>query len=192
MIKELIRKNRSYRRFYEEEFLTVDLLHELIDNARLSASAANLQPLRYIVVNNREMNDKVFDTLRWAGYLKDWEGPQPGERPAAYIILLGDKEFSKHHHYDAGIAIQSMLLGAAEQGYGGCIFASVDRDKLSQVLAISEKQEILLVLALGKPKEKVIIQEIDDKEDIKYYRDKNRVHYVPKRKLSDIILHTYS
>ena len=191
MLKELIRQNRSYRRFYQEHYISGNLLYDLVDNARISSSAANLQPLRYIIVNEHKINEKIFATLRWAGYLQDWEGPPEGEKPAAYIIMLGDREYPKFHQFDGGIAAQSILLGATEKGLGGCIFASVDRERLQKELQIPSALEIIVVIALGKPQEKVILEEVDAEGEIKYWRDKEQIHHVPKRKMSDIIIKEY-
>jgi len=191
MLKELILKNRSYRRFYEEENIDNSTLADLVDLARLSASGANKQPLKYITSTNREINEKIFSCLAWAAYLKDWDGPEKGERPNAYIIILGDKNISTSFGCDHGIAAQSILLGAVEKGYGGCIIGSIKKEDLSRLLMIPDQFEILLVIALGKPKEKVIIEEISSDGDIKYYRDENGIHHVPKRKLEDIIIKNY-
>lgn len=191
MLKELILKNRSYRRFYEEENIDNSTLADLVDLARLSASGANKQPLKYITSTNREINEKIFSCLAWAAYLKDWDGPEKGERPNAYIIILGDKNISTSFGCDHGIAAQSILLGAVEKGYGGCIIGSIKKEDLSRLLMIPDQFEILLVIALGKPKEKIIIEEISSDGDIKYYRDENGIHHVPKRKLEDIIIKNY-
>ncbi len=191
MLKELILKNRSYRRFYEEENIDNSTLADLVDLARLSASGANKQPLKYITSTNREINEKIFSCLAWAAYLKDWDGPEKGERPNAYIIILGDKNISTSFGCDHGIATQSILLGAVEKGYGGCIIGSIKKEDLSRLLMIPDQFEILLVIALGKPKEKIIIEEISSDGDIKYYRDVNGIHHVPKRKLEDIIIKNY-
>jgi nitroreductase len=188
MIRDLILKNRSYRRFYEEEKIEMDTLKELVDLARLSASAANFQPLKYILSCDPEKNEKIFPNLGWAGYLKDWPGPSEGERPTGYIIILRDKEISHPIQVDHGIAAQSILLGAAEKGLGGCMMASIKKDRLREVLNIPELYDILLVIALGKPKEKITIEEIGPENDIKYFRDDQDVHHVPKRTLDDIIL----
>ena len=188
MLRDLVLKNRSYRRFYENFRIDCNTLKELIDLARLSASAANLQPLKYVISCDTEKNAKIFPHLKWAGYLKDWPGPQEGERPSAYIIILGDTEISKDFGCDHGIAAQSILLGAIEKGLGGCIIGSIDREALRKTLNIPERYEILLVIALGKPKEKVVIEEVGPDGDIKYWRDDKGVHHVPKRRLGDIIL----
>jgi len=188
MLKDLILKNRSYRRFYEDFRIECETLKELVDLARLSASAANLQPLKYILSCDPEKNSLIFPHLKWAGYLKDWPGPQEGERPSAYIIILGDTEIAENFGCDHGIAAQSILLGATEKGLGGCIIGSVDRESLRKVLNIPERYEILLVIALGKPKEKVVIEEVGPDGDIKYWRDEKGVHHVPKRRLEEIIL----
>ncbi len=188
MLKELIRKNRSYRRFYQEEKVSRETLLELIDYARLSASGGNKQPLKYVISYEKETNDKVFSTLAWAGYLTDWPGPEEGEKPSAYITIVQKKEDKMIGGVDHGIAAQSILLGAVEKGLGGCIIASVKREQLRQILNLSEDYEILLVIALGKPKETVVIDEIEPGQDIKYWREPNQVHHVPKRKLKDVVL----
>lgn len=188
MIKELVMKNRTYRRFYQEEKIERSLLEELVDLARLSSSGANLQPLKYILSNEPQKNQAIFQHLKWANYLKDWDGPEEGEKPSAYIILLGDKEISINYWWDHGIACQSILLGACEKGLGGCMFGAVDKGRLKDALNIPDRYEILVVIALGKPKEIVVLEELKDDGDIKYWRDEKGVHHVPKRKLKDIIL----
>lgn len=188
MIRDLIVKNRSYRRFYEDEPVSLQTLKGFIDLARLCASSANLQPLRYIVSCDPERNALIFPHLRWAGYLKDWPGPTEGERPPAYIIVLGDLEVAKNFGCDHGIAAQSILLGAVENGLGGCIIASINRDGLRNALGIAPRYEILLAIAIGRPKETVKIEEVGAEGDIKYWRDSQQVHHVPKRRLEDIII----
>ena len=187
MIKELVLKNRSYRRFYQDHKISINDLEELVDLARLSPSARNLQPLKYYLSVDEKTNERIFSTLAWAGYLKDWDGPEQGEKPAGYIVILGDTRLTKNYYCDHGIASQSMLLGAVEKGLGGCIFASVKREKLKELLNIEDHFEVLLVIAIGKPKEEVLIEDVVD-DNIKYYRDKNQVHHVPKRKLRDLII----
>ena len=188
MIRELILKNRTYRRFYENVPISRKVLSELIDLARLSASASNKQPLRYILSCEKGKNDLIFSTLGWAGYLKDWPGPMEGEKPPAYIVMLNDKEITKNYWCDPGIAAQSILLGANEKGFGGCMFGSINKEKLKYVLKIKDRYEILYVLAIGKPKEKVVIENVGTDGSIEYWRDENGVHHVPKRSLQDIIL----
>jgi len=188
MIKDLIIKNRAYRRFYQEVTIERKTLRELVDLARLSASAGNLQPLKYMLSSEPQRNDLIFPHLAWAGYLKDWPGPAEGERPSAYIIVLGDTEISKSFGCDHGIAAQSILLGATEKGLGGCIIGTIQRDELRKALDIPSRYEILLVLALGKPKEKVVIEKVVPTGDIRYWRDSKNVHHVPKRPLDEIII----
>lgn len=187
MIKDLILKNRSYRRFYQDHRITWDELKDLVDLARLSPSGRNLQPLKYFLSADDETNEKVFSTLAWAGYLKDWDGPEEGEKPTGYIVILGDLNLTKNFMCDYGIVAQSMLLGAVEKGLGGCIFASIKREKLKELLKIDDSFDVLLVIALGKPKEEVVIEEVKN-DDIKYYRDANNGHHVPKRSLNEIII----
>ena len=188
MIKDLILKNRSYRRFNEDVAVDMEVLRELVDLARCSASASNRQPLKYYLACTPEMNAKIFPTLRWAAALTDWPGPSEGERPSAYIIILGDTAISKAFGIDPGIAAQSIMLGAVDKGLGGCMLASVDRDRLRELLGVPEQYEILLVLALGSPKEKVVLEELKPGDDFRYWRDADSVHHVPKRRLDDIII----
>ncbi len=188
MLKELVLKNRSYRRFHEEERIGMETLRQLVDLARLSSSGANLQSLKYMLSTEPELNGRIFATLGWAGYLKEWDGPVEGERPSAYIVMLFDSAIAKSCFWDHGIAAQSIMLGAVEQGLGGCMFGNVDRDELRRVLGLEERYEILMVLALGKPKEEVRLVPLGPDGDIRYYRDADGVHYVPKRSLEEIIL----
>jgi len=192
MLENLIRKNRSCRRFYQNNSVDIQTLEGLVNLGRLSASAANLQPLAYILSCNAKKNDEIFSCLTWAAYLKDWPGPEEGERPAAYIVVLLDTTISKDPGCDHGIASQSIMLGAREKGLAGCMIGAVDRKRLSEVLGISGQYTILLVLALGSPKETVVIETVlDPDKNIRYWRDEKGVHHVPKRSLQDIIIASY-
>ncbi len=191
MMEQIVKANRSYRRFHEEISIDVGILRRLVNMGRLSASAANLQPLKYIISGDPETNAKIFPTTAWAGYLKDWPGPAEGERPSAYIIILGDTEISKGFGCDHGIAAQSILLGAAENGIGGCMIGSIQRDDLRQSLNIPDRYDILLVLALGYPNEAVLLEDVGPDGEIKYYRDAQGVHHVPKRTLGEVIIGEY-
>ncbi len=188
-LKDLVYRTRSYRRFDESFQIDRNVLEDLVDLARMSASAANRQPLKYLLYNTPEECRRVFPSLAWAGYLKDWDGPAEGERPSAYIIILGDKEITESFNVDHGIAAQSIMLGATEAGLGGCMIASVKREALRNELHIPENLEILLVLALGMPVEKVVIDEVAG-DDIQYWRDIKDVHHVPKRRLDDLIMNS--
>ncbi|MCJ7734338.1 MAG: nitroreductase family protein, partial [Anaerolineales bacterium] len=180
--------NRSCRRFKQGHLITDKKLYRLINLVRQSASSANLQPLKFVLSNSEEKNHLIFPSLSWAGYLKDWAGPEDGEKPAAYIILLGDTDLAKSFQYDAGIASQSITLGAAEMGLGACLISSIKRDALRNVLSIPDRYEILLVIALGKPAEEVMLEAIGEDGDVKYWRDEKDRHHVPKRGLEELIL----
>jgi len=187
-VRDLIVRNRSYRRFAQGEPVSLETLRELVDLARLTPSAANRQPLRFVLSADPKTNAQIFPTLAWAGYLKDWPGPAEGERPAAYIVILNDTNVSKTVGCDHGIAAQPIQLGAVEKRLGGCILGSIKRDELRGILQIEPHYEILLVLALGKPTEAVVIDPLNAEGDIRYWRDEQDVHHVPKRALDDLIL----
>lgn len=187
-LAELILDNRSCRRFYQDHAVTLETLKELVNLGRISASAANLQPLKYILSCDPSKNAEIFACLGWAGYLKDWPGPVEGERPAAYVVILGDRRISEDAGCDHGIAAQSILLGARQKGLGGCMIGSIKRRTLSDSLAIPAHCKILLVLAIGSPKEKAVLEAVDADGSIRYWRDADGVHHVPKRQLEDIII----
>jgi nitroreductase len=186
-LKDLIYKTRSCRRFDETHQVNMETLENLVDLARLSASGANRQPLKYLLYNTPKECNRIFPYLAWAGYLEDWPGPDKGEWPSAYIVILGDKSITETFGIDHGIAAQSILLGTNEAGLAGCIIASLKRDELQNEFGIPDKYEILLVLAIGKPVENVIIEEVVN-NDVKYWRDSEKNHHVPKRNLKDLII----
>ena len=187
MLRELVKRNRSYRRFFEEEKISLDLIRQWIDLARLGASGRNGQTLKYQIVLTEDKCEEVFSNLAWAGYLSDWAGPVEGERPSAYVIMLNDEKLGKNYFSDDGIAVQNLLLGAVEEGFGGCILRAFKEKELREILQIPEDFKMIQVVALGKPKEEIIIEEMKN-DDIKYWRDENQVHHVPKRKLDDLIV----
>lgn len=191
MLKDLILKNRSFRRFHQDSPVALETLKELVDLARYSASGANRQPLKYILVCDPEINAKVFPQLAWAGFLTDWGGPAEGERPAAYIIILNDKTIAAVPGTDHGIAAQTMMLGATEQGLGSCMVGSIQRDELREVLDIPEQYDIALVLALGTPSETVVAEDVGPDGSVRYYRDDRDVHRVPKRTLEELVIATH-
>ena len=186
-IKDLLLHNRSYRRFAQETKLNNNDLRELIDSVRLSPSARNDQVLRFILINTKEACDKLFPNTAWAGYLTEWPGPAVHEQPTSYIIILTPKAPSQFVLMDVGIASQSILLNAVEKGFGGCILGSVKRKAVRELFEIDEKYDISVVIALGKPAETVVIEDIV-KGDTHYYRDDKDVHHVPKRSVDELIL----
>lgn len=190
-MEELIRKNRSTRRFHQDHAVDLSTLKNLVNLGRMSASGANRQPLKYIISNNPAKNAEIFSCLNWAAYLTRWKGPEEGERPAAYIIVMGDKNISDNFGCDHGIASQNILLGATELGLSGCMLGNVNREKLTEILNLSENLKILLVLAVGKAKEETMIEPVGSDGSIRYWRDDKERHHVPKRNLSDIIVGVY-
>jgi nitroreductase len=165
-----------------------ETLVELVALARCTASAGNRQPLKYILSAAPETNARIFSCLSWAGYLKDWDGPPPGERPTGYMVILVDETITKDWWCDDGIAAQTILLGAVEKGYGGCMFGSVQRERLRQELAIPDHLRIRLVVALGKPVETVVMEDLKPGGDIRYWRDEKGIHHVPKRPMEELVL----
>ena len=187
-LRDLVMHNRSYRRFDESHQISHETLVELVGLARCTPSAANRQPLKYILSADQKTNDCIFPCLVWAAYLKDWEGPAPGERPTAYIVILIDETITNDWWCDDGITAQTILLGAAEKGLGGCMIGSINKERLQQELAIPDHLKIRLVVALGKPAERVVLEDVEPGGDIRYWRDAKGVHHVPKRTLAELIV----
>ncbi len=189
--QELVEASRSIRRFDEDESMDIKTLQELVDTARYTPSAANKQPLRYVLSSNADLNQQIFGCLTWAAALPDWPGPGPGERPTGYIVILEDTRVSGTGWMDQGIAAQTMLLAARAKGYGGCMLAAVNRKELGRILELQKNYSILLVLALGRPNEQVVLEESVSGQSLDYYRDEQDVHHVPKRPLAETVLAAY-
>ena len=190
LFSELVRKNRSYRRFDNGFPVDQDVLKQLIDLSRYTSSSKNRQPLRYLIVTENADCDFVASQLKWAWYLKNWKGPEASDLPAAYLIMMIDTEVNSKADFDAGIAAQTILLGAVNQGLGGCIIRTFNGYELSRYFNLPEKLEILMVLAIGKPTEEVIIDEGDASGSYAYYRDEEDRHHVPKRPLDELIINS--
>ena len=160
----------------------------IADAARLSPSGRNIQALKFLISSNQHLNSRIFPTLAWAGYLTEWPGPEEGERPYAYIIQLLDKSITPNiMSEDCGITAQSILLQATALGYGGCIIAAVRRKELHAVLELDDRFSVMNVIALGKPKETVVLEDMRD-GDYKYWRDADETHHVPKRSLQELVI----
>ena len=185
--EDIVLRTRSYRRFDESDRIGRETLIRLVDMARLSASATNRQSLKYLVYDSVEDCTAIFPATAWAGYLKEWPGPEPGQRPSGYIILLRDLEINDPFGIDHGIAAQTIMFGATTMGYGGCMIGSIKKEMLRKTLGIADRYEILLVLALGRPTELIIIDDIRE-GDFKYWREPDGTHHVPKRTLGETLL----
>ena len=186
MIKDTIKKNRSYRRFFAERSVDTETLVNIVDEARLCASGANKQRLRVAIINNEKDNGELFSTLKFAGYLTDWEGPSESERPAAYYVICSESDLDSLLAIDLGIFAQSLLLSAIERGIGGCMFRSYNAARVSEIIGVNGMKPHL-VIALGYPSEIVEIVDVKD-GDIKYYRGEDDVHYVPKYSAEQLII----
>ena len=186
-IGSLAVRARSYRRFDESRPVALEVLEEMVDAARVAPSSANLQPLRYILATSPDAVSRIFPHIGWAAQLKDWQGPAEGERPTAYIIVIGDKTGEKHHQIDAGIAAQTMQLGLASKGIGCCMLGNINRNAIAEIAGIPDDFAIVLLLAVGYPGERITIEEIDPGQPTAYWRDAEGGHHVPKRRLAEAL-----
>ncbi len=190
-LTQLVAETRSVRRFKSSIKVETRVLRELIELARLTPSSRNRQPLKYILINDEGARNMTFSCLSWAKALQEWGGPTESERPAAFIVILGDSQLSDNYSVDPGIVAQTIMLGAKARGLSGCILASVDRDRFREQFSIGKRYDILLALAFGVAGEKVIIEPMPDDGSHHYWRDENEVHHVPKRSVSELILKEY-
>ncbi|WP_228723389.1 nitroreductase family protein [Desulfosediminicola flagellatus] len=189
-INKLVAQTRTCRRFTGSPITTSTLMN-LIELARLSGSARNGQPWQYSIINDQQSCCDIFPHLGWAGYLADWKGPAPEERPTAYILCLLNHDrlnvAEKHAHFDLGIASQNILLGACEQHILGCRIGAFSPE-ITRTFNIPDNLTLELIIALGEPKEKIVIEEAKDKNDIQYWRDTDQIHHVPKRPLKELLV----
>jgi nitroreductase len=188
MIKDLVLKNRSYRKYHYNKKISVGQLTELIDLARITPSSKNQQPLKYLVVTSEEDVNLVESNLKWAKFLENWDGPERSEQPPSYIIMLTDTTLNKQADIDAGIAAQTILLGAVEKQLGGCILRSVNRQAVSKHFNFASNLEIIQVIAIGYPNQKIELTSPDETGSVRYYEGNDGTHYVPKRSIDDVII----
>lgn len=185
---KLVQACRSYRRFDEAAGMPHEVLIDLVDIARQTASGANRMPLRYRVVCAEQERAAVFVHLKWAGALKDWDGPVPGERPAGYIVIC-DAGGGATTAVDEGIAAQTIMLAAASAGYGACMLHAFNKAEVARALGLAQDVAPLMVIALGRPGETVVLEDLAaDATSTDYWRDEKSVHHVPKRTLDHVLL----
>lgn len=185
MVSELIKKCRSFRRFNQDKRISFEQLYDIASNARYTPSAANLQRLRFALFTEEGDCNKIFSGLRFAGYLTEWSGPADSERPCAYIVIASECELDFNLAIDLGICAEAILLSATEREMGGCIFRSFNAEGLASLLPTGLVPHV--VIALGYPSEEVVI--VDSKSgEIKYFRDSEDRHVVPKLPLDKIII----
>ena len=182
-VYDAILSRRSIRCFQQKPIKT-ELLEQLVNTARLAPSAANLQPLEFIVINNEKLCSEIFDTIGWAGYLKEWT-PTKEEQPAAYIIIISRETKNQWHIRDASLASENIILTAESNGLGSCILLSIKKDKIREILKIPNELEIDSMIALGYKAENPVVEDIED--SVKYWKDEKQVLHVPKRKLENVI-----
>lgn len=185
-VYDLALTRRTIRKFMQKR-IDRELLVKFVNAAKYSPSFANLQPVRYVIVNEDATVQQLFKYVRWAGYISPQGNPAENERPVAFIALLSDTQVSKQNYeQDIGAAAQTIFLTALEEGIGTCWMGAIDRDGIRELLNIPERYIIDTVIALGYPAESPIAE--DEKGSIKYYKDEAQVLHVPKRRLEDVIL----
>ncbi len=191
MLKEMLIKNRSYRRYDAGFTVPEETLCELIGLARYINSSANKQALRFRPVCEAALREKLFAVTRWAKLLENYSGPQEHERPGGYIVICRDAAVWPNAatlEKDVGVAAAAITLGAVEKGLGCCMINNFSAQGCREALELPETLEPALVVAIGKPAEEIILEDAKTGGDTKYYRDENGVHHVPKLSLDKLII----
>lgn len=189
--KDLVLKNRSYRGFDRSRKVTREELLEMVDCARLTASSVNQQPLKYYLAYDEETVAKIQAETYWARALPDMHLPHKGKEPTAFIVICQDTDLAPstvRFQKDDGIVAQTILLAATDMGLGGCMIGNFNSGKVQKTLGLAENLEPVLIVAIGKPDETVKLVDVEPDGSTDYYRDADDVHYVPKRKLKDIVI----
>ncbi len=182
----LLKGRRTYRRF-DQKAISEDILQDILTAARYASSAANKQPLTYVVVQSPEKVKEVFKLTKWAGYLPAEVGqPKEDEAPVLFIGIIENEKISAFCDTDAGLAISNMTLAAWNHGVGSCIIGACDKVKLSQMFELNEDQKLHTVVAFGYPTHTSTIADMKD-GDIKYYLDEDKNYIVPKRRIEDVV-----
>lgn len=186
-LMELLATRRTYRRFEQKE-ISQEIIDDILVAARLASSAANRQPLSYIVVKDADKVQKVFEQTRWAGYLPPEVGqPKADEQPVLFIAVVQNLNINRDCDTDAGLAISNMTLAAWNHGVGSCIIGACNKEKLSEMFGLTEEQKLHTVVAFGYPSHVSGIVDVEKDGDIKYYVDEKKDYLVPKRKLEDVV-----
>ena len=190
MLKDLVKQSRSYRSFDPAVKITQEQLLEFADAARLTPSTTNLQAIKFKLVSDPAQVESLVERTTLAAALRPWVLPPKGHHPAAFIVVCIDTAIAKNPTpflKDVGIAAQTILLCAAEQGLGGCMVGNFQPEAIREALGLGEEILPSLCICLGKPDETVVLEEMQDGKTA-YYRDEAGVHHVPKRSLKEILL----
>jgi nitroreductase len=184
-VYDLAVERRTIRRFKPDP-VPRELLERMVNAARLAPSAANVQPLEFVVVEDTARKAEVFPALKWAAYIAPAGDPGPGEEPVAYVVVLVNSKLrEKMFEYDVGAAMENMILVALAEGVGACWLLSIDRDKLRAALGVPAEYRIDSVLALGYPAEEPAAEVMG--ESCRYWKDAAGRLHVPKRALSTVV-----
>ena len=161
-VEECIFSRRSVRAYQDKEVPEGDI-RKILKAGAMAPSAKNLQPVRYIVITNKEkikeLSGKVKEKLKQLGG-KYEERAETEEDIVFYgapllVLLVGNRE--KWTKVDCALAAENMMLQARDMGLGSCYIGFMnkigdDRETLG-ALGIEEDQELYCPLIFGYPEE---------------------------------------
>lgn len=185
-VYETIISRRTIRKFKQEE-IDPEMLRKLVNAGRLAPSAANLQPLEYLIIDDKNLKERIFPSLSWAGYIRPEGDPAESERPVAYIIIIADRKISPNPEIDIGASAENISLAAGEGNIGCCWIGAFKKKKVNKIIDLADSHSVELILALGYSMEKPVSEDIKKSSSIKYYKDDSGTMHIPKRRLEDIL-----
>lgn len=187
-LTELAIACRSFRRFTQDP-IPQALLALMTENARISNSGMNAQPIRYVMVTSEEAVAALQPLVHWAAKLpKEIGTPKEGEQPTAFAVLCEEGRHTPATDIDLGIAARTMTLTACEGGVGSCMMTNVEFPKVKEALGLPETWTPRMVIALGYPDHASCIVSVPDSGDTSYYVNEDRDYFVPKRSADEVTL----
>jgi len=183
-LESLLKKNRSYRGYDASRPVTEADLMKLLEVVPWTASGMNAQPLRFRLVCGADVA-KLHPLVKLGAALPEEHLPHPGEEPQAYIVVCSTVPVSRVVDIDLGIAAQSILLRAVENGLGGIFILNFQASAVREALGLP--LDPVAVIGIGKPLERIFLVDAQPGASLDYYR-KDGVHFVPKLGVKDLIL----
>jgi nitroreductase len=142
---EAVQQRKSVRA-YTDEPVSKEKLEKILEAGRLAPSARNTEPWHFVVVTDKEKR-KILSKGTYAKFLT---------QSPVVIVALGDKEASADWYaVDVSLAVENMVLTAQAEGLGTCCVGSFDEPEVHQLVKAPSNFEVLLLLAVGYPKEKL-------------------------------------
>ena len=142
---DLILSRRSIRR-YEKKDISEEVLQQILETGRQAPSAANRQPIHFVIVKDHDILKNLCDNLI-TRFVK--------HAPVAIVGCANTKSFltGKWAVVDTTIAMQNMVIAAWALGIGSCWIGACSEKKVKELLKIPDKWKFVALVTLGYPAE---------------------------------------